>query len=626
MADRKLVLDILARDRGAKRTLDGVADAADGAGREFDEMSAAAKSLDSDLEKTEQAMRSLATQMAGMDRGSAKFAELRKEFNLLQREAGGLKRLRKTFGDVGDESAQELALSFSQRIGPLLARAPVSPPLVGAIVGASPVIGAAVAGAVVAGLTAGTVGAGMATAFKHSSVQKAGRDLARDFESTLTNATAEFVPATISGIGLLRKEIRGMGPELRDVFKPAAGYVGPLIQGVTRLVSGVLPGVADVLGRAGPVVDGLVDGMAFLGDQAGEALSAISEGSDGAGMAIRDLLMVTAMGVRALGETVGFLSKMYGYMRIATASDKAAALQQLVDGQMAAAQMQSAFAGLTGGVREYSSATASAAYNTRSLTEAQQEAADVARGAFDAETNLANAKREATQAAKGLNDGIRTSSAEGLKAREVLSTYAAEITESIGKYEAQNGVTAKSIALQRENYGAFMRLAAGMRVPKEQAEALASEFRLLGGELARLNGRTVRINVDTHFRTFGKPGTAVGGIGSMGFKGLSKGGPIEGPGPRGVDSVPIMGAPGEGVLNLKGMAAIGGKRGLAALNNGTAMAATAVPAAARPTRTAAAAAAAPVTINLYAGVVGSRQQLETILAGAIDDLRRKGRL
>ncbi|GGK32191.1 hypothetical protein GCM10010124_26230 [Pilimelia terevasa] len=559
MADRKLILDILARDR-ASRPIERVGDAADGAGTSLEGMAKDAAHLDDELGRTQKAMQVLTGEMARLDRGSARFKELRKEFGALSRDAGQLGKMRKVLGDVGADGAEAMSMSFSQRIGPLLAKAPVSAPLVGAVAAAAPAIGAAVGAAVLSGLAAGTVGAGVAMAFRHPSVKAAGRELATDFESAMMDATADFVPATVSAIGVIRGEVRSLGPELRGVFAPAAQYVAPLTRGLTGFIRGVLPGLASGLRRAKPVVDALAAGFALVGEQTGEALEAIGDGSAGAAMALKDMLVVTAYGVRALGETVGFLSKMYGGMRVVASGFSASTIAELAQNEASARQMNAAFGNLTSGLGSYSSAAGGAAGATRHLTEAQIENADRALAAFDAETALATAIRDAGKAAQGASGGINLNTAAGLRNREALSKLSASIIKSVADYEAQHGATARSAQMQQQGYDAFLKAARGMGVTGAAARNLAKQLGLLP--------RTVRINVDTHYRMFGKPGTSVGGIGGQGFKGYSKGGPIEGPGPRGRDSVPILGAPGEGVLNLRGMAAVGGKRGLAALNKG----------------------------------------------------------
>lgn len=479
-ASRRLILDILARDRGARRTIEGVADAADDAAAELAGMGSAARKLDADLESTKAQMRGLAAEMAGLDRGSARFAQLRKEFSGLSRDASSLAKLRKTFGDIGADGAQGMSLSFSQRIGPLLAKAPISPALVAGFAAASPAVGAAVGAAVLAGLSAGTVAAGVKASFEHPSVKSAGQRLATDFKIALLGATREFVPATLRGIATLRAQIRSIGPDLRAVFAPAARYVEPLVRGFTGLVRGVLPGMASALRHAQPVVDALSDGMTLFGQQAGKALEAIGEGSAGASLALRDMLTGAAYGVRLLGETIGVLSKAYAAMRIVTGGG-AQATADFAAAEVRARSFSDAVTGLSGGLGSYSGAAGTAAQLTRSLTDAQQDAADAALAAFDAETAFARAIREAGAAAKNASGGISLNTAKGLENREALSKLGAQIRKSVTDYEAQNGVTRRSVQMQAQGYAAFVRTARQMGATAAQARGLASAIGLIPG-------------------------------------------------------------------------------------------------------------------------------------------------
>lgn len=542
-ASRRLILDILARDRGAKRTIEGVGDAADDAAADLAGMGSAARRLDADLESTQAQMRGLAAEMAGMDRGTAKFAELRKQFNALSRDASSLSKLRKTFGDLGADGARELSLSFSQRIGPLLARAPISPPLMAAFAGASPAIGAAVGGAVLAGLSAATVGAGIATAFKTPAVKSAGQALATDFKIAMVGATREFVPATLRGISLLRSEVRAIGPDLRAVFAPAARYVEPLVRGFTGLVRGVLPGLATAIAKAGPVVDALGDGLAVIGEQAGKALEAIGDGSAGAAMALRDFLAATAMGIRALGETIGFLSKAYVILKGAVTGDVTLAADFALAQQSADAAAASVGT-LTAGLRGVGGAAGTAAQMTRSFNDAQNEAAEAARSAFDAETAFAKAIREAGEAARGASGGISLNTAKGLENRAALSSLAGQIRNSVNAYEEQNGVTRRSVQMQQQGYNAFIRTAQGMGVSRSAARSLARELQLLppsktinvrvpgaGGalstvaalrrEMSYLRSREINIRVNYSSTSSG----AMGAIGQLGMR--AAGGPVK---------------------------------------------------------------------------------------------------
>lgn len=549
MAARQLILDILARDRGAARTIERVGDAADDAGRSFDDLGDDAKRLDGDIDRVKGSMSALAAEMSRLDRGSNRFKELRKDFSALSKDAGQLGKLRKALGDVGADGAKELSLSFSQRIGPLLARAPVSPPLVGAIVAAAPAMGAAMSAAILAGLGTGAVAVGVAQAFKDSRVSAAGKAMAAELKDSLAQATQAFIPATLDAIGTLRSEIRVLGPDLERALAPAAGYIKPLVAGMTGFIRGVLPGLASGIQRAKPVIDALAVGLKFVGEQTGKALEAIGEGSSGAALALKDLMVIVGGSIRALGETIGFLSKAYAAFRLATSPDKAGVMAEMVQGEMQAQAFAATIGSLTSGMGAYRSSASEAANATDALRTAQNALNEASVAQFDNQTKLALAMREARDAAKGASGGINLNTEAGLKNRSALSQLAATIHETTQKEIELGGATSKVTEMQQQGYAAFIQTARGMGLSKSQASALARELKILPpskripvstpgaassqgtvaalrAELAALRNRTIYVTTFYTSKgsraTMGNPGSSYG----RGFLERAGGGPV----------------------------------------------------------------------------------------------------
>lgn len=538
MADRKLLLDILARDK-ASRPIRAVGDAAedaakdlehaqraaDEAGAEMERTAKSAKTLDDKIGQASKRTRELASEMADLDQGSDAFKQLNKEFNSTNRQLSQLTRLRKSLGEVKVEPKVEPKVDRNrlQRLGSALADGigaaikggkaigegisgalDAAGPYVkaGAItlavaVGAvlAPAIGAAVTSGVLLAVGGGVLAAGIASAAKSAKVKSAFKSFGDEAKKVFADFGKPFEGPLVRAAATFRSALKGMAPEINGIGKSFAPIIDKLAPALTGMFKNMLPGIKGAVEASKPLFDTLAKHLPLIGKAISNFLGSISKAAPEAAVFFDDLLYVIEGAIIVTGQFIGWLSRMY------------------VAARDAALNVTSAFAGMTA-------------------------------GALGALSKLAGGVGMLAGKVPGIGKSVK-------RATDSFQKFAAGAIGDLNRTQSRiNAMKGKKVDMKANTAGAN------------------SALSRLRGNIASVRGKTVTISVNTHYRMFGKPGTSVGGIGGSGFKGLSKGGPIKGPGPRGVDSVPIIGAPGEGMLNLKGMKAIGGEKGLDALNRG----------------------------------------------------------
>jgi hypothetical protein len=468
---REILLKLLGKEtvsdaaKKAARGLDHMGDAADDAERDT-------KGLNKALEETHRTL----TRLKDQARRSDDPLSFTKDINKQQRNLNNLTTL---FADVGDDSASGFGAKFVARVGPVLAHAPIAPPLIAAAAAATPGIAAVLSAGVLAGLSGGVVAAGVRAAFNDPAVQAEGKSFAAELSQTLSDSTRSFVPATINGLKIIRGEVRKLGPELKEIGDVGASFVAPITRGVTDLVRRAIPGIKDALQESAPVVRSLERGLGQVGDAAGDALDSIGDGADGAALAIGDLLTVAAMGVREVGRTVGSLTKVYTFLRAATAIDKKAFAADMATNAAASAQFEAELQKLVNGFRGEGAAAAAAAREVRTLAEATRELADTNRTAVDSEIAFEEAIDNAAAAAKENGKTIDTNTAKGRANMQALSDLAAATLENVDATQTATHSQHQVNAAMQRGYEQFIVVATAMTGSAAKARELAGVLGLI---------------------------------------------------------------------------------------------------------------------------------------------------
>lgn len=607
MADvRDIVLNLIGRE-----TVSGAAKkAADGVDRLGDEMKATARdaeSLDREIEQAEKALADLATQFARTS-DAAQRVDLTKAMRQQQTEVRRLVRSRDIVQEAvkgGAEAGTGFGVAMVARIGPILARAPLGP--VGAAIGGLlatamvPALGAAVAGAVLGGVGAGGVVGGIALAAKDSRVQAAGKALGESVMGDLEDSASRFVNPTIRGIGIISDAWDNVADDIDGALASASRYVEPLARGVAGVARELGPALRRGVEAAGPVIREISDGLPRIGAALGDLMGVFADNADAGASGVRLIVMGLEQGVHFAGGMISLFADMYRALldvneaAIATAETLMGwnpIASGFIDsqkkklGELRAAMEEGGEAGwvagdrAAGGIRKVGDAATAATPPVQTLGQFLSESIGRAFESEEAADRQAEAFLRLGQAAKdGAGKGIDRSSEAGIRNRRALreaaeaaNANAAQILKTTGNHELAAKVTEDARAQ-------FLAAAKAMGVEKGEAINLANKLFGIPKEVktdVKANTGTAKsqviaydkwlasVNLDktstVYQRFVAESRTARGGV-----REFSRGGYVDGPGPRGVDSVPALLAPGEGVLDTDDMNALGGRAGLARL-------------------------------------------------------------
>jgi hypothetical protein len=590
---RELLFLLKFRDTGAKKGLNDLGDAAEDTRDDVDDMRAGLRHLDDQIGESSK-------RVAGLRKEISKSGDLGlvKDLEKADRDLRKLNRQRKLLigGDDGEESAEDFAAGFVGRLGPLVARAPISAPLVGAFAAAAPLVSSVIGGAVTAGVGAAAIGGGIAIAMKNPVVKAAGKQLGAEFGELLAESAQPFVPATLEGIELIRGRLRGLKPEFDRIFADSAKNVVPLANAGVTALDRFADGFAGAVENADPLIDVLVYHIPRAADVAGEALETLSQNAEFNADTLSAALTTVEFSIKHAANATNLLSELFKYSFGGAVTDATDGLRGAETGIRRIGDTQSEvtgqFATATDVLRSYREALDDATGTALDVEQANlrwQQSIDETRASLEENGKTLDAN---TEKGRGNRQSLVDLAEAGR--RRVQSIYDQTIATQ-GSAEAEKAAQDAYAETRRQLVAA----AAKYLGSAEAAEKYVTE--VLGippskttkvtieTTTAERNLRTVkeliaaikskRVVITAVTRSEGRNVPIGDGIG-----GRAHGGPIYGPGPKGVDSVLIKAAPGEHMLTAREVDAAGGhqaieqwRRSLVAPNQTGASAAAASP-------------------------------------------------
>lgn len=592
MDKREILLALLGRE-----TVSPAASKAAGAVEDLgDAMRATAadgKKLDREIGQAERQLRQLATQYARTDDAAGRM-DLTKSMRKQQAEIRRLVGARKLLPpDLGDDEAKGFAAKFVARLGPLVASAPISPHMAAAFVPALAVISGGVAAAVTGGVAAAVAGGGVALAFRDESVKAEASALGAEVGEIMTRAAEPFVPATLAAINRVRAGFHDLEPDLRAMGQDAAKFVEPLTDGLVGGASSLVGSLRVVVRNAEPVVEVLGKHGTQAAAALGTSLELLSQDAEHMG-AVLDGMLTTVEGV-----TIGVSALISGVNQIGGSLGTAehgvlafTTLGTVLGSPLILVKELAEWLGLTGEEADAAGAAAAeaAARMNDGFEQSAEEAAEAAAGVetlTDAIRRMSNENLDARAATRAMEEAI-DAAAEAAKANgrtldentpkgranaaaldEIAkSTLAAR--DAIIKTSGSQGEANDVMARGRER---FLALAQSMGLGSTEAKRLADQLfgipsvnpkvrvDAAGGKAAvedflrkyeQVKNRSVTISGKVRWTSTGLkvPGGTI--------LEKARGGAITGPGPKGVDSVALLAAPGEHVLTAREVDAAGG--------------------------------------------------------------------
>jgi hypothetical protein len=243
-------------------------------------------------------------------------------FKNLRTERGELNKLqtiRKEMGNIG-QAAEQLTAEAG-RFGPAIEKAfsnlpflPASPqialPIVAAIVGSAPAIGAALSGAILAGLGTGVIAAGIVAQFTNSRVHDAGTAFVTDLKNQIVSASSGFADPLIAGLGFLKRDLEPVFADLRKDFESLRPYVSAFLDHLGQMVQHVMPGLNRAIEKSGPVIEELGKDLVILGDGVSTFFDELSKGSKGGVEGLRAIAVFLATTIAGIGFLLRGLSNI----------------------------------------------------------------------------------------------------------------------------------------------------------------------------------------------------------------------------------------------------------------------------------------------------------------------------
>ncbi|MEO3929235.1 hypothetical protein ABGB07_36100 [Micromonosporaceae bacterium B7E4] len=457
----------------ASESISGVGRSARGAGKELTGLKRDAAILDKQMADTSRTIRDLAREIV-RTADTAERAKLTEKLKVERGQLRGLTGLRKLIDTEAEDAATGFSTAFAARLGPLIARAPISLGPVGAAIAAPiaaevvTVLGAAVAAGITGGAGVGGVIGGVTIASKHAAVKSAAESLGKEFENRLQSAAVSFVPATLDGISVIRNNLAAVEGDLESIFSNSARFVVPLAEGAGTGLQEIVSGARALVEVADPAIDAISEGLAELGSAARDGLESLTDNAESGARALTLVFEVVETGIRMVFGLINVLAELYEVMEFGNglfewfsrAND---------DGGKKSEEFAAELATLMDGFRDTSTEAEDAARAVQQYADALDEIVDQNLSA--AETNLRY--RESLKEAKDAIDKKRKVTSGELEQLLALAKTANAATDAM---EEQGASTERLSAHQRDAREEFIRIADRMGYTKDQAKQLADQY------------------------------------------------------------------------------------------------------------------------------------------------------
>lgn len=468
MAREKVEFDVIGNDKGGSKAFKDTGDAAEKAGRKVDDFKDELKQLDAQTAKSRAELGQLAAAFAKTGDQDL-WAGIRKQKAELRR----LLDARKMMEEAGGDGATGFFAGFSQRIGPLMAKAPVSGPVLAALAGAgaaaAPMLASVVSGAVTTGVAGAGIAVGIKLAARDPAVQAAGKSLGDQFGRDLGHAAASFTPEVLRSVDIISAKLSDLRPQLRTIFDVSSSRVVPLTYSVTEAVDRLIPSLEKANARADPLVDTLNEHIPAAADTAGHALEKFSEDTQNSADALDTFLTAGEAMIGGSATIIGALNKIGPF--VSGPLYALGALSEDAGNKMEGAASKSNILGSS--INRFSDSIPQVAEDFRTFTERINDWTNANLGAENANLRLQAAIDAATAAGKKNNDGIDANTEKGRANRELLIQLADAANANAQAIYEQTGSTEKANAATAAARKQFVLAAIAMGVGATEAERLA---------------------------------------------------------------------------------------------------------------------------------------------------------
>lgn len=555
-------------------------DAVDDLGDRMSDAERDARRLDDRISEVQASLRDLARQYAAT--GDEAFV---KRIRAQERELRKLQKVKihlKDALDVDTEGITDIGVQVGARIGPIVVQslgravASAGPGIaIGApiVAGIASWLGTATVGATLGAAAAGAVAGGIAIASRDSRVQAAAASLADSIGAELRDAAAPLVPATLRAIDRVRVAFDDLGDELGDIFGSAATYVTPLTDALIGLVRGVAPGLRDLVQGARPVVQMLARELPELGDDLGEALSTLAEHGPEAARALGLVLDVAGAGIDVVSTLLGALAEVYRWGDTFASQLRGDLVGTIVGYQLAAVEATGSTEDWGWELAELADTADKTEMEVRSLADALDEIVNKNLSLVNATIAAEEAIDEATKTIRENGKSVDLNTKRGRENVAALTAMAEAFNRETAA-AAESGQTSEQAAAMHKRHADALYAAARaagytedearrlvaqwLRVPSSVHTRATADTKIAERSAERLKEKIDQIDryipITARLSLIQDPGVRS----ALRLGRLSRGGPVKGPGTKGVDSLPYLLAPGEYVLSARDVDRLGG--------------------------------------------------------------------
>lgn len=333
---------------------------------------------------------------------------------------------------------------------------------------AATVLGAAIGAGITGGVGIGGVIGGVTVATRHASVKSAVEGLGHEFESRLERAAVSFVPATLSGISVIRNKFAESADDLEAIFSKSSKFVVPLASGAGDGLQDIVAGARALVDVADPAIDSISEGLAEIGSAARSGMESLTDNAESGARALALVFEVVEFGVSSIFSLINVFAELYEVMEIGNGlfelfsqgSDK---------GGEASEEFKTNLANLMAGFEETSTAAEDAAEANRVYADSLDRIVDQNLSAAEAAIRYRDGLKEAKAAA---DDKKSVSDAE-LEQLVNLARGANTYTDSL---EQQGASTRRLSGHQKNAREDFIATAREMGYSKERAAELADQY------------------------------------------------------------------------------------------------------------------------------------------------------
>jgi len=456
----------------------------------------------------------------------------------------------KSIGTVSGKLAGKISDSIGDgaRLGSPLLAAGIAAGLSAGLPAISGLIGAAVTGGAAG---AGIVG-GVALAAQDSRVKAAGTQLGQNLFTGLQDRAGSFIQPVLGSIDILEAKFLETGDTLERIFENSSKFVEPLADSAAEAVQSIVEGVDIAVGRAGPVMTALNEGIEGTGESIKSFFDSTSANAE-ANAAVLDSAFDSINGtIATVGSTLGLITSVFAEFDKIAPLSLFTSLNELF-GETAEEATASAAAierqndvMQRGGLTVEQLTAVENAYNKALEDNARlaQDALNAQQGLFSATTAYGEALDRAKLAAKENGATLSENTAKGRENRGALDSLASAYKRVVAEQEATGGSSVALAAKQTQLRSQVYAVALSMTKSKAEANKLtnallgipspkpkvtlntagaASQARNVREEIAQIKGKTVTVTVNVNASRLAKVNAQLDRLQASGYYSGSSG-------------------------------------------------------------------------------------------------------